>query len=166
MKISATEIRSGKVRKYSGPQLHCVLNGVLHSFIISNYCIISLYFTKFSAHYINLFHCARHPKFHGRLHAKPRTSPSTYLLYWPRTTAFAFGFVLADSPIKFVYAFPSFLIQATRPAYLNVFDLTVLMFARGTYKTCNVLQHSAIPLLCVHFIHHKSHIAWRLTEPD
>jgi len=42
-----------------------------------------------------------------------------------------FGFVIPDSPIKSVYAFPSFLIQATCPAYLNVIDLIVLTLARG-----------------------------------
>ena len=130
-----------------------------------NYSIILLYFTKSSTHYTNLFHCARYPKFHGWLHAKPRTSPSTYQLYWPRAAAFSFGFVLPDSPIKSMHAFLSFLMQATCPSYLNVFDWIVRIFARGTKHAMfsNVLS---LPLPCVHFVQHKFHIAWRGTEPD
>lgn len=40
-------LRSGKVRKYSGPQLHCILHAVFYirSSSFQNYCIILLYFT-------------------------------------------------------------------------------------------------------------------------
>jgi len=112
----STKRQGAKIQR-TPTSLHLTRSFYIHS-LFQNYCIISQYFKKFSTHYINLFHCARYLKFHGWLHA--RTSLSTYLLYWPQTTAFAFGFVLPDSPIKSVYAFPSFLMQATCPAYLTL----------------------------------------------
>ena len=97
-----------------------------------NYCIIFTIFHEVFHTLHKSIPLCKAPKIPRLTSRKTTYFPSAYHLYWPRAVAFAFGFVLSDSPIKSKYAFPSFLRQATCPTYLNAFDWTILIFARGT----------------------------------